>query len=386
MSTVVPGSPEELALVLADAAAHSRTVTVSGNNSKRLMAGPVADADILLSTAGLRRILQYERDDLTISVEAGIPARELQAHLLTNGQMIALDPPFASQATVGGIVASNASGPLRHRFGTARDLVIGMTFATLEGKLVKTGGMVVKNVAGLDIGKLMIGSFGTLAVMTRINFRVHSVYPELQTFLFSFSDLDSAIEKRNEIARSVLQPIAIDLLTPPAAARIGSRRYMLLVRAGGTRKVLERYTHELQKCEQLTGPAEEALWQTIREFTPEFLRRQPGGVVLRISTTLTDMPALLKIVSDPCITRAGAGVTYVYLTSWQGVAALWSIAKTRKWSVVVEFAPDELRNTKELWLEPQCKTSAETFAIMKKVKQLFDPQELLNSARLYGRL
>ena len=105
-------------------------------------------------------------------MEAGLPFAELNAQLAKNGQTIPLDGPWSETATVGGMVAANISGARRRRYGAARDLVIGMTFATLEGKLVETGGMVVKNVAGLDMGKLMIGSFGTLAAIVSVNFRV----------------------------------------------------------------------------------------------------------------------------------------------------------------------------------------------------------------------
>src|SRR5207253_4650689 len=98
---------------------------------------------------------------------------------------------FAEQATVGGVVAANSSGPRRRLYGTARDMVIGMTFATLEGKLVQTGGMVVKNVAGLDMGKLMIGSFGTLAAIAVVNFKVHPI-PVTRTFLWNFVNVADA--------------------------------------------------------------------------------------------------------------------------------------------------------------------------------------------------
>ena len=167
-----------------------------------------------------------------------------------------------------------------------------MTFATLEGKIVRTGGMVVKNVAGLDIGKLLIGSFGTLAVITSINFRVHSLPQETRTFLFTFADLDSAIEKRNVIVRSVLQPVAVDLISPAAAVRLGFRGYILVVQAGGSHAVLQRYARDLNTSDQISGQPETSLWQTIREFSPDFLRRQPNGIVLRISTTLNDVGIL----------------------------------------------------------------------------------------------
>ena len=355
------------------------------------MAGPILPAGTVVSTAALRRVLQYERNDLTVSVESGMPFSELQALLAKQGQMIALDPPLFPQATVGGVIASNSSGPMRYAFGTARDMVIGMTFATLEGRLVKTGGMVVKNVAGLDMGKLMIGSFGTLAVITSVNFRVHSLPAETKTFIFAFADLASAIGKRDAVARSVLQPMALDLLSPAAAVRFdrpgfNMRGYVLAVRAGGSRAVLDRYERDLQGSEQLSDTAEIDFWQQVREFTPAFLRRQPSGIVLRISTTLSDMAPLLQLISDPCISRAGSGVTYAYLTNPQGLAPLWTAAAERHWSAVVEFAPDDFRGGNPLWLEAASPRAPGSFDMMSKVKQMFDPLTLLNRSRLYGRL
>ena len=123
---------------------------------------------------------------------------------------------------------------MRRLFGTARDLIIGMQFATLEGRLVRTGGMVVKNVAGLDMGKLMIGSFGTLAVITSLNFRLHPLPEQTSTFLLSFAELDSAMEKRDSIARSILRPMALEIVSPPAAARLGASGYILAVRVSGS--------------------------------------------------------------------------------------------------------------------------------------------------------
>jgi glycolate oxidase FAD binding subunit len=386
MPAFAPRSSDELAQVLADANARSQAVTVLGSNSKRLMAGPLSASDTVISTAGLRRIVHYEPRDLIISVEAGMPFANLQEILARNRQMIALDPPFEAQATVGGVVASNSSGPLRRGFGTARDLVIGMDIATLEGKIVRTGGMVVKNVAGLDIGKVLIGSFGTLAVITSVNFRLHSMPQQTRTFLFSFPDLHSAIEKRNVIVRSVLQPVAIDLISPAASARLGLRGYTLAVRAAGSHAVLQRYGRDLDTGEQISGQQEISLWEAVREFSPDFLRRQPGGIVLRISTTLKDVAALFKLVSGACISRAASGLTYVYLSSWQAVSALSNAAKERGWSAVVEFAPDDIRMTKDLWLNPFSGPEADAFAMMKKVKQMFDPQNLLNRSRLYGRI
>ena len=386
MPLITPSSAEDLARALEEAASNSQTIAVCGNNSKRLMAGPLLPADVTLSTAKLRRVLQYEPNDLTLSVEAGMPFSDVQKLLATHGQMIALDPPHSTEATMGGVVATNSSGPLRRAFGTARDLAIGMTFATLDGKLVKTGGMVVKNVAGLDIGKLMIGSFGTLAVMTSINFRVHALPRETRTFLFSCPDIETAIERRNSLVRGVLQPLAIDLLSPAAAARLGSRGYLIAVRAGGSQAVLARYARELDRAEQLSGDRDVQVWQQIREFSPEFLRRQPGGIVVRVSTSLSGIGDVLRIATGPCIARAASGVTYLYVTSWQGAAPILKAATERGWSAAVEYAPDEIRSAKELWFSPACGLESASFAMMKKVKHMFDPKAVLNRSRLYGRI
>lgn len=386
MSRLTPSSAEDLAEVLHQAGARAQTVTVVGNGSKHLMGGPVLPADIVISTAALRRVLQYEPNDLTISVEAGMPFSELQSLLAGRKQMIALDPPFSAQATVGGVLASNSSGPMRRGFGTARDLVIGMTFAMLDGKLVKTGGMVVKNVAGLDMGKLLIGSFGTLALVTSVNFRLHALPPETGSFLFTFADLESAIQKRDSILASVLQPQAIDLVSPAAAARLGHTGYLLAVRASGSPAVIQRYARDLGAPMELIGDQDINLWQQIHEFTPEFLAQQPTGIVLRISTPLTGLTPLLRLVSGPSISRAGSGVTYIYLSSWQDVPPLWNAAAEHGWSAVIEFAPEDVRSTHELWRLSPSPTAAEAFAMMKKVKKMFDPQNLLNRGRLYGRI
>lgn len=386
MRAIAPKSCEELAESLKEASSRCLTVTLGGNGSKRLMAGPVLPADIAISSSRLNRVLQYERNDLTVSVESGVLFSELQTLLARNGQMIALDPPFSAHATVGGVIASNSSGSLRRGFGTARDVVIGMSFVTLEGKLVKTGGMVVKNVAGLDLGKLMIGSFGTLAAICSVNFRVHSLPSCTKTFLFSSPDIASAIGRRDEITNNVLQPIAIDLISPAAAARLDLRGYVLAVRAGGSRAILDRYARELEGSEQLSGEPEVVFWQRVQEFTSDFLRRQPAGVVVRVSTTLSDIQQLLSLLTGPSISRAGSGVTYVYVTTWQNVVPLWTAAKERNWSAAIEFAPDDIRNCNELWFQNSSKSSSEAFAMMKKVKQVFDPANLLNRARLYGRI
>src|SRR5712691_9687140 len=224
-------------------------------------------------------------------------------------QMVPLDPPFAEHSTVGGVVASNSSGPRRRLYGTARDLVIGMTYATLEGKLVKSGGMVVKNVAGLDTGKLLIGSFGTLAAIAIVNFKVLPAPQVERLFLLTFDSHDEAIAARDKILKSVLQPSAVDLLNRHAARMLGWHGCVLAVRAGGNAAVMDRYEKELRQMGSLEiGDAAAA--SCIQEFTPRFLDAHENGAVARISCTLSELGGLIESVNAPVLARAASGVSY----------------------------------------------------------------------------
>lgn len=335
-----PDSPEQLAALLGEAALAHRTIRLGGNFSKDRLGGPPALADVTISTAAMNRLLHYEPRDLTISVQAGMPFAELVRILEARRQMLPLDPPWPAESTVGGVLAANLSGPRRRLYGTARDMVIGMTFVTLEGKLINSGGMVVKNVAGLDMAKLMIGSFGTLAAIASVNFKVFPRPVASRTFTMEFSSVTEAFAERDRILSSVLQPSAIDIVNWPGAIR-------LLIRADGNRAVLDRYSRELP----LASIEDEAVWDTIRDFPQHFLTGNPGGKVVPIAVPLSKMREALEKLDAPFIARAGSGIIYVHY---------------RKDAPEVMLASD--------------------FATMTKVKEMFDPHRLLNVGRLHGRI
>src|SRR5579872_3430824 len=290
MNVVQPETPADLARTLADAAGSGRAIRCGGNFTKDKIAGPLAAADVTISTAGLRRVLHYEPRDLTISVEAGLPYAEFRRLLAGNRQMVPLDPPFAETATVGGVVAANHSGPRRRLFGSARDFVIGMTFATLEGKLVQSGGMVVKNVAGLDMGKMMIGSFGTLAAIAVVNFKLLPRSVAEASFLLPFDALDDAIAARDRILKGPLPLAAIDLLNAPAAGQLGHKGHVLALRLGGNAAAVERCRREFAGDALVLEGAEEArFWRHVQEYTPHFLEKFTHGAVVRASCTLAQV-------------------------------------------------------------------------------------------------
>jgi glycolate oxidase FAD binding subunit len=371
--TIVPASPEELAQCLAEANSRKHRIALLGNSTKARMGGPIAPYDVAISTAGLNKVLQYEPRDLTISVGAGISYCELGRVLAEHRQMIPLDPPFSDQATMGGVLAANTSGPRRRLYGSARDMVIGMTFATLEGKLIRTGGMVVKNVAGLDMGKLMIGSFGTLAALAILNFRLYPMPPATRSFVQNFDAIAGVMAARDEVLKSKLQPAAIDIVK-------SAGRYQLAIQAGGSPAVLDRYSRELSRMRVVEGADEETFWRGVRESTPLFLRTRENGAVLRVSCVLADVGRVLEWMPAHALARAGSGVCYGYFDNAS------ELRHPPIGTGVVEFAPQDFRErgglpNAELWPQP-----GNDFAMMKKIKEMFDPQGLLNRGRLYGRI
>jgi glycolate oxidase FAD binding subunit len=378
---LVPKTPQELAEALQEAASGGRTITLSGNSTKRRMAGPVEAAEVCVSTAALNRVLEYEPRDLTISVEAGVRWRDLTALLAENRQMVPLDPPFAENATVGGIVAANSNGPRRRLFGTARDLVIGMKFAMLDGKVVQSGGMVVKNAAGLDTGKLMIGSFGTLAAIAVVNFKLTPRPERDRSFLLVSESLTGAITARDKILRSTLTPSAIDLLNPTAAGGLGSRRWTLAIRAGGSSAAMDRYERELAAIATgvvLDDYRQETLWRYIENLTPRHLEQHPDGAIVRVSCTLKGIEPVMGSFSGPALARAGSGVCYGYFDESAAAGAWISEAAAMRWKAVIEFAPEAKKAALPLWPAP-----GGDLEVMKRIKNLFDPSNLLNRGRLY---
>ncbi len=381
MIELKPESAEQLAAALADCAQAKQTILLGGAFSKNRMAGPVYSADTMISTANLKDVLQYEPKDLTVSVEAGMKWSELQRMLAADGQMIPLDPPFHQQATVGGVVSANTCGPRRRLYGSPRDHVIGMRFATLEGKLIQSGGMVVKNVAGLDMGKLMIGSFGTLAALAVVNFKLTPVPPVSRTFIFSSALLAETMEQRNRLLKGVLQPCSMDLFNPHAAARLGMEGYTLAIQVAGSTTVVDRYTKELDGWRTVNDEKEAVLWNKVREFTPHFLADHEDGAVVRLSGELQQVGPMADAAPVPFVARAGNGVCYAYFPDPESGVAWLSECIGRGWRGVLEYVPQRQCTAGEQWPSPGA-----DFALMRKVKDMLDPDHLLNRGRLYGRL
>jgi len=265
-----PTTVAEAAELLAAASAEGRSVRIGDD----------------LSTAGLDRVLEHEAGDLTCTVEAGIRLSALRAVLAAAGQRLSLDPP--GDPTIGACLASRLSGPLSHRFGTPRDLVLGVTLVLGDGTVASSGGKVVKNVAGYDLGKLVCGSEGRLALIVRVSLRLHPLPVSTATLVV---ETHAPADVVRALRGSQLQPSAVDVLHPGRVAVLfeGSA---------------EAVASQVATAQALVGGTEDdgAVWEESRERQGRSLDRLgfPPGDLGNVLTTL-----------DEAVVRAGAGIAYV---------------------------------------------------------------------------
>ena len=402
--TVFPGTPEEVAAVLSLANTERLRVIPAGNSSQQELGAPSPGADLTLCLRRLNRLKQYEPADLTASMEAGLTVGEFSTALAPHRQWLPLGVAHPEQATIGGALAANSSGPFRLFYGTARDMVIGTRFATVDGKLVKSGGMVVKNVAGYDIAKLLIGSLGTLGVITDVNLKLFP-QPATETNLLAFGTLGEALEARGALLKSVLSPLALDLLDGAAASMVSDAtrqqlphgEFLLAVACGGVERVIERSRREVATLGRaagvrdsltLAGEEEQQLWQAICDLPATFSAAHPDSARLRLCSTLVGMRPLLEATFDhlrqqgaetALIARAGSGISYLYV---RGADLLGFCRDTQQMAlsldahVVIEFAPPPIQAQLQVWGPPR-----DDYLMMQKLKQAFDPKGILNPGR-----
>lgn len=245
--------------------------------------------EVELSTRRLDEVLEHEAGDLTAIVEAGVRVVDLNARLEATGQMLALDPP--GNPTIGACVAGNLSGPRRHRYGTARDLVIGVTIVLPDGTVASSGGKVVKNVAGYDLGKLFCGSEGRLGLIARVALRLHPRPEAVRTLAVPVSSAAEAGEKARALLRAPLAPSAVDVLWPG---------WIAVLFEGSRRGVDEQFAH----AQALVGGSEDfgSVWEE-GEARQTWARGRLRFVPAQLTETLEGL--------DEAVVRVAPGVAYV---------------------------------------------------------------------------
>jgi glycolate oxidase FAD binding subunit len=418
-AVVRPGSVEEIVELVRLGAAEKLAIIPCGARTKLAMGMPPGRYDVALDMRRMNGVAHYDPGDLTLSVDAGTTLSAIDALLAEKNQFLPLAVPFFENATIGGTVASGVDSPLRHGYGTVRDFLIGAEFVNGAGALTKSGGRVVKNVTGYDLHKLLIGSLGTLAVITRLNFRTFPRPLVRRGFLAAFDDEHGALVFRRKIASSPLTPSLLEVLSPEATRTlygVGSRISSLLVGSGawqvcvgfeGTPEVCERYAREVSRMAQESSAHDAlllreaqfpALLEQLREAIPLLLRSSPLPVLFRFSGLPSETPSLVRglrsFVASSWIPSAillrSLGVLYLALlptgheeSLLKQVAYFWksvdSLRGKLDFQAEIEFCPSEWKRELNVWGAERSDQ-----VMMRRVKFAFDPQNVFSPGRFVG--
>ena len=386
---VEPATLEEAAEVLAACARDARAVAFVGGGTDLELGAPPRRLDVLLRTVRLRRLVEYAPADQIAVVEAGVPLAELQRQLSPHRQRLALDPPLAERATVGGIVAANVWGPRRHRFGAGRDLVVGMTFVRADGAVAKGGGKVVKNVAGFDVPRLLVGSLGTLALIGTVTFRLHPLPEADRTVLVPRLDAEGLRAFVVALKEVQLEPVAAVALLEGDALRL------VLRFEGFPPGVDEQLRRLFALCERLGRQAEPLEDDDARAFwTRHDHVRSRGGLRAKISFPPARLVDGLRAALRPLLgsLRGAAAVLYPTLGAAFAAgepddpgAAARAVEQARaalapiSGALILCAAPAAVRARVDPWGPPPAGLS-----LMRSVKEQLDPEARLAPGRFVG--
>jgi len=399
-AAVFPGSLQDVRAVVALAAEASTAITPWGGGTAAGVGMPIAWSGLVLGLSRLNRIVEHEPGDLTVTVEAGLSLSALQTSLRSRGQWLSIDPPDADRATLGGVIAANASGPRRHLYGTARDLLIGVTVVTADGAIVHGGGKVVKNVAGYDLPKLFIGSYGTLGVIVDMTLKLRPV-PDHERFVaVAFGAMKDAGSCVRAVMASDLIPVALDLLDVDAARALALAGPALVVGFDGLPEQVDWQCGELARLSGGFGGRD------LGALAPEIIARlgiaareafpRPASV-MRLSVLPTHVADTIEQSASAARGRgfvsawaahAGVGVVTGALASTgvedtgRVVAALgdWrGIAQANGGFATLESAPLAVKAAMPVWDD-----LGGAGRLMKRIKEQLDPRNILNPGRFVG--
>ena len=403
-----PSSVDELAEVVKRAAAAAEPMSARGGGTKLHLGNALRSAPVVIHTSGISGVVEYEPDNLTVSALAGTRLEELQKVLRDRRQFLALDPPASEVATLGGIVACNTSGPLRFRYGTIKDMLLGVRIVHADGMRTKAGGKLVKNVTGYDMCKLYTGSLGTLGILTEFTFKVQPVSESSATVLTAYRNIGSLLEAKQECLKADLLPDAIEGWNASAYEPLGStpesRPWVLMVRFGEVRPavawqvarlrdIISRSDGEVLRL--LEDEASERFWHTaasLRETTGGIAQALVKCCVLHQSTpeATQRMERLAELLDARLSVYCHAGTCILYgRFVWQearpqplelrrGLEELRRYCVSAGGHAVIERASPAVKAGIDVWGDPPA------LGVMRRIKREFDPDGLLNPGRFVG--
>lgn len=400
-AAVFPGSVEDVAAVVRHAAAADAAILPWGGGTAIAVGQPPPRAGIVLGLRRLSRVLEHEPGDLTVTTEAGLTLGRLQETLRARGQWLSLDPPDADRATVGGLIAANAAGPRRHLYGTVRDLLIGVTVVTADGGIVRGGGKVVKNVAGYDLPKLFIGSWGTLGIIVEATFKLRPVPDDERLLAVRFDRLKDCGTAARALLAGELIPNAVEILDSAAATTLGlGAAAALVVGVDGLREQVEWQAAELTALVGPLGgrdvtPLPPATWPRLATIARDAFDSPAALMTFSVLPTLVvdtmeqgALAARQRGLSSAWAAHAGVGIVSGALLAGREVAAVatvlteWrALAAAGGGHATLTSAPLAMKSQVPVWGD-----AGPAGRIMQRIKAQLDPGNVLNPGRFVAGL
>lgn len=382
---VEPGSVEEASELMKFIREKGLTAVPRGNGTKMHQGDAPRALDLIISMVRMNEVIEYVTGDQIVRVQAGVKLSDLQEKLAKEDQMISIDPS-EEDTTIGGLIATNSSGPRRYSFGTVRDLIIGIKVVLANGTVAKAGGKVVKNVAGYDLSKLFTGSMGTLGLIVEANFRLHPIKEASRTVVAEIEGgTQEVYEAVHSIAVTQVEPTAIEL-------RYNENEKLVAVLAesieGGIQAKVDTITHVLKSYGQVREPED---GNQLGDTNPA---AEEDDALIKISAPPAELTAVLDSVlgaaerrglDHPKITgHAATGVTFAALSGDEDalvevVEEVREIWVRRGGGVVLLEAPKEVKDRVGTWGPPR-----DDIGLMQRVKDKFDGQGNLSPGRFIG--
>jgi glycolate oxidase FAD binding subunit len=375
-----PATVEQVAAVLKAASAHGLAVVPAGGGTRLHWGAPPERCDLMLDLGGLGQVLEHEAGDLVVRAQAGVTLRALNEKVAGGGQELVVEVPYEA-ATVGGALATGAAGPRRFRYGAARDLLIGVTVVLADGTIARSGGKVVKNVAGYDLGKLLTGSYGTLGVIAEATFRLHPLAADRRWVTCACpAEPSAAAGLTGVVAASTAEPSAVEL---DWATSAGPPALAVLVEGTAARPRADAVAELMRESggEATVSGAPPAWWGRLPgDDTLLEARVPPGGLGAVLTEIGTDAPGGVRVRGS-----AASGALWVAPPPGlpaEGVARLVSRVRRAAEGVggrlVVLTAPAEVTRLVDRWGQ------VGALGLMRRVKRQFDPGRVLSPGRFAG--
>jgi len=415
-----------------------------GSGSKMTMGNPPERLDLVVNTTRMNHMIDVDTANMTITVEAGVKFRDIQAKLATeedrcylplkdlvteadevicsershSGSFLPLDPAFAEKATIGGIIAANSSGPRQLLYRLPRDTILGVRMVAPNGDVLGSGGKTVKNVSGYDISKLMVGSLGTLGILCEMTFKLLPLPERMDTLLLPFDAFSGAAALAERVFETGLLPAAVEIMNSGACERLavkgitdqGEAGYMAAVALEGFEQAVDRMTSEIRAMAEAEGVrshmvlSEErhrSFWLAVSDLGAPTDGEESALIGAKLNYPISEWKKIVNALEDICSrsgpayafqVRTGNGICMLYLTAnasdpavvdraVESLGALLDRCREVEGNLVVQNAPAEMKPRLKMWGE-----AAPHFVVMKRIKDRMDPTRIMSPGRFVGGL